>query len=265
MLRDGKIFAIKVFNLEFEGPFKSFGTECEVLCKLHHRNPVKVISCCSNPDVKAIILEYMPNESLEKWLHSHNYFLNFVQRLDIMTDVAVALGYLHHGYSSPVVHCDLKPSNVLLGEEMTSHLSDFGIAKLFHSDESMRQTKTLATIGYIAPEYGSEGIVSTRCDVYSFGILLMETFSRKKPTDEMFSEDWRLKDWVADLLQNSTTYFIDNGLTTICDQNPARLVKCTSKIMELALTCTVDSFEERIDIKDVLEELKRIKLYYISK
>ena len=151
MLRNGKLSAIKVFNLHLEGAFKSFDTECEVLRNLRHRNLVKVISSCSNPDFKALVLEYMPNGSLEKWLHSDNYFLDFVQRLDIMVDVAAALDYLHHGYPSPVVHCDLKPSNVLLGEEITGHVSDFGIAKLFHGDESTRQTKTLATIGYIAP------------------------------------------------------------------------------------------------------------------
>ena len=114
-------------------------------------------------------------------------------------------------------------------------------------------------------EYGSEGIVSTRCDVYSFGILLMETFSRKKPTDELFSEDWTLKDWVAELLQNSASKFIDQSLLTIHDQNPARLVKCTLNIMNLALACTVESAEERIDIKDALKELKRIKVDYDSK
>ncbi|KAL8507859.1 hypothetical protein ACS0TY_018415 [Phlomoides rotata] len=134
----------------------------------------------------------MPNANLEKWLYSHNYFLDVNQRLDIMIDVASALEYLHHGYSTPIVHCDLKPSNVLLDEDMVAHVSDFGISKLLGEEQSTVLTNTLATLGYIAPEYGLEGLVSTRCDVYSYGVMLMETFTRKRPNDDMFGGDLSL-------------------------------------------------------------------------
>lgn len=144
--------AVKVFNLQLERGLTSFNTECEVLRNLRHRNLTKVISSCSKPDFKALVLEYMPNGSLENWLNSDQYsFLNLLQRLDIMIDVASALDYLHNGYSTPVVHCDLKPSNVLLDEDMVAHVSDFGIAKLLGMDKSMTQTQTFATIGYMAP------------------------------------------------------------------------------------------------------------------
>ena len=92
------------------------------------------------------MLEYMPNGTLDKWLYSHNLFLNLMQRLDIMIDVASAMDYLHNGYSTPVVHCDLKPSNVLLDEEMVAHVSDFGIAKMLGAGEAFVQTRTIATI-----------------------------------------------------------------------------------------------------------------------
>lgn len=151
ILRDGTTIAVKVFNLQVEGVFKSFETECEVFRNLRHRNLTKVISSCSNLDFKALVLEYMPNGSLEKWLYSHNYFLDILQRLSIMIDVAYALEYLHHGCSAPVIHCDLKPSNVLLDENMVAHVSDFGISKLLGEGESDLHTKTLATFGYIAP------------------------------------------------------------------------------------------------------------------
>ncbi|KAL2525226.1 putative LRR receptor-like serine/threonine-protein kinase [Abeliophyllum distichum] len=127
---DGMIAAIKVFNLDLEGANKSFDTECHMLCKIRHRNLVKVITSCSNLDLKALVLEYMPNGNLNKWLSSSNCFLNIVQRLEIMIDVASALEYLHHGYPSPIVHCDLKPSNILLDEDIVAHVADFGIAKL---------------------------------------------------------------------------------------------------------------------------------------
>jgi LRR receptor-like serine/threonine-protein kinase FLS2 len=150
-LSDGTIVAIKVFNLVVDGAFKSFDTECGVLCNIRHRNLVKIISTCSNMDFKAFVLEYMPNGNLDKWLYSKDHCLSILQRLNIMIDVASALEYLHYDYSTHIVHCDLKPSNILLDEDMVAHVADFGIAKLLADGDSMMQTKTLATIGYMAP------------------------------------------------------------------------------------------------------------------
>ncbi|KAK2984315.1 hypothetical protein RJ640_002693, partial [Escallonia rubra] len=131
ILSDGMVVAIKVFKLQQERALKSFHVECDTIRNVRHRNLIKIVTSCSNPEFKALILEYMPNVSLEKWLHSHSCALDITQRLDIMIDLACALDYLHH-------------------------------------------------------EYGLGGSVSTSCDVYSYEIILMETFTRKKLTDEMF-------------------------------------------------------------------------------
>ncbi|KAJ1396692.1 Serine/threonine-protein kinase, active site [Sesbania bispinosa] len=151
ILSSGMMVAIKVFDLNLEATSRSFDVECNAMRNLRHRNLVKIISSCSNVDFKSLVMEFMSNGSVEKWLYSGNYFLDFLQRLNIMIDVASALEYLHHGSSIPIVHCDLKPSNVLLDENMVAHVSDFGIAKLLDKGQSKSHTETLATLGYVAP------------------------------------------------------------------------------------------------------------------
>ncbi|KAM5587964.1 putative LRR receptor-like serine/threonine-protein kinase [Rosa sericea] len=259
---DGIDVAIKVFNLQLEEAFKSFDIECEMLGNIRHRNLIKIISCCSQIDFKAVVLNYMPNGSLEKWLYSLNFSLNILQRLSIMIDVASALEYLHHGYGTPIVHCDLKPSNILLDKDMSAHVADFGIAKLLCGRGSMTRTITQATIGYMAPEYGMEGIVTRRGDVYSFGIVLMETFTRKKPTDEMFG-DISLKQWVAN---SPLLDVVDANLlgTEEGDREFANKRECLSSIMRLALACSSESPEGRINMQEALATLNKIKIKFFK-
>ncbi|KAH9666235.1 protein kinase domain-containing protein [Citrus sinensis] len=251
-LGNGMEVAVKVFNLQCGRAFKSFDVECEMMKSIRHRNLIKVISSCSNEEFKALVLEYMPHGSLEKYLYSSNCILDIFQRLNIMIDVASALEYLHFGCSALVIHCDLKPSNVLLGDNMVAHLSDFGIAKLLiGEDQSMTQTQTLGTIGYMAPEYGREGRVSANGDVYSFGIMLMETFTGKKPTDEIFNGEMTLKHWVNELLPISTMEVVDANLLRQEDIHFAAKEQCVSFIFNLAMACTVESPEQRINAKEI--------------
>ncbi|KAL4273940.1 hypothetical protein GQ457_13G004090 [Hibiscus cannabinus] len=264
-LSDGMTFAVKVFKLELEGAFKSFDVECEVLRNTRHRNLIKIISSCSNDlDFKALVLEFMPNGSLDKWLYSNNNFLNILQRMNIMIDVAFALEYLHHGNSTPIVHCDLKPSNVLLDEDMVAHLGDFGIAKLLCNDDSMIQTMTMATIGYMAPEYGIEGIVSTKGDMYSFGILMMETITRKKPTDEMFGGERSLKGWVKESISSSSNQVVDADLLSNVGRERSAANNCALSILQVGLECAAELPGERLDMKEVVTKLKKIKAKFIK-
>lgn len=270
ILSDGTTVAVKVLNLRLDGAFKSFDAECKVLARVRHRNLIKVISSCSNLDVRALVLQYMSNSSLEKWLYSHNYCLNLFQRVSIMLDVALALEYLHHSQSEPVVHCDLKPSNVLLDDDMVAHVGDFGLAKILVENKVVTQTKTLGTLGYIAPEYGSEGRVSTKGDVYSYGIMLLEIFTRKKPTDEMFSEELSLRQWVNASLPENVMEVVDGGLLSIEDGEAGGDVMATQSnlllaIMELGLECSRDLPEERKGIKDVVVKLNKIKLQFLRR
>ncbi|GKU93561.1 hypothetical protein SLEP1_g7150 [Rubroshorea leprosula] len=262
-LPGGMNVAIKVFNLQVEGVLESFDTECEVLRSFRHRNLVKIISSCCNEDFKALVLEFMPNGTLEKWLHFDRCCLNVLQRLDIMIDVASALEYLHHGNSIPIVHCDLKPSNVLLDEDMVAHVGDFGLTKILGEGESMMQTMQIATIGYMAPEYGSLGMVSTKGDVYSYGILVMETFTRRKPTDKMFTGEKSLKAWVNESLSRSGTEVVDDNLMEEEEHFIAK-ANCVSSVLEVALNCCTEAPKERRDMMDVAVMLKKIKHQYLK-
>ncbi|GAY66916.1 hypothetical protein CUMW_252600 [Citrus unshiu] len=264
-ISDGTDVAIKVFNLQLERAFRSFNSECEVLRNVRHRNLIKILSSCSNPDFKALVLEFMPNGSLEKWLYSYNYFFDILERLNIMIDVGSALEYPHHGHSSaPIIHCDLKPTNILLDENMVAHVSDFGISKLLGEGEDfVTQTMTMATIGYMAPEYGSEGIVSAKCDVYSYGVLLMETFTRKRPTDEMFTGEMSLRRWVKESLPHGLTEVVDANLVRE-EQAFAAKMDCIVSIMDLALDCCMESPGKRINMTDAAAKLKKIKVKFLD-
>ncbi|KAL4272144.1 hypothetical protein GQ457_13G004170 [Hibiscus cannabinus] len=264
-LSDGMTFAVKVFKLELERALKSFDVECDILRNTRHRNLVKIISSCSNDlDFKALVLEFMPNGSLDKWLYSNDHSFDILKRMNIMIDVASALEYLHHGNATPVVHCDLKPNNVLLDEDMIAHLSDFGIAKLLCDDNSVIQTMTMATVGYMAPEYGTEGIVSTKGDVYSFGILMMETITRKRPTDEIFAGERSLKSWVKDSISSPLNQVVDTDLLSKVGRECSAANNCAISILQVGLECTKELPTERLDMKEVVTKLKKIKTKFIK-
>ncbi|XP_047961906.1 probable LRR receptor-like serine/threonine-protein kinase At3g47570 [Salvia hispanica] len=253
---DGLYFAVKVFNIELEGGNKSFETESRILSTIRHRNLVRIIGCCTNMEFKALILEIMPNGSVEKWLYSNGYCGDILQLLNISIDVALALEYLHHGNTFPIVHCDIKPSNVLLDEDMTARVADFGIAKLFEEGEAMVHTKTLATIGYAAPEYGSEGKVSTGADVYSFGIMLLEMFTRKKPTDDMFGGEMSLKEWVTESLQaNEISQVLAPAMLPERDRHFDMKMNWMTSVFELAMKCLAISPDERINMIEAASTL----------
>ncbi|KAM3394094.1 hypothetical protein P3S68_003096 [Capsicum galapagoense] len=222
VLRSGTAIAVKVFNQQLDASFRSLETECEVLRSLRQRNLVKVITSCSNLDFKALVLEYMPNGSLERYLYSHNYFLDIMQRLRIMIDVACAL--VMSCSMRIVIHCDLKPRNVLLDEDMVAHLSDFGISKMLGDDKCDLYTKTLSTLGYIAP-------------------------------------DVSLKQWVSYSLPEALIMdVIDANLLTSTGNCLQRELEVVASIKKLALDCCAESLARRTNMKNVVGMLQKTKI-----
>ncbi|KAG6729628.1 hypothetical protein I3842_01G039000 [Carya illinoinensis] len=256
ILSDRTIVAVKVLRLQLPDALQSFDAECKVLRTIQHRNLVKVITTCTNPEFRALVLEYMSKGNLERWLYSHNYCLDLLRRINIVVDVASALDYLHHGQSESILHCDLKPTNILLDEDMVTHVGNFGIAKILVKNKDATHTKTLGTIGYIAPlflEFGFEGMVSIKSDVYSFGIVLLEMITRKKPTDGMFAGGFTLRQLVNASIPDRMMEVMDEGLLRIEDgRDTIALQSVLSSILDLGLRCSEELPDTRMDIKDVM-------------
>ncbi|WVZ16141.1 hypothetical protein V8G54_009123 [Vigna mungo] len=268
---EDRVVAVKVLNVQTKGAHKSFVGECNALKNIKHRNLVQILTCCSSTDYKgqefkALIFEYMRNGSLEQWLHptttsvEHPRTLSLKQRLSIMIDVASALQYLHHECEQSIIHCDLKPSNVLLDDEMIAHVSDFGIARLLSTIQGItsKQSSTLAikgTVGYAPP-------VSTSGDMYSFGIILLEMLTGRRPTDEMFEDGQNICDFVAISFPSKLFQILDRRLIPIEENdwnlNP-NVEKCLVSLFKIGLACAVESPKERMDVVDVSRELHRIQ------
>ncbi|KAM4078853.1 hypothetical protein ACB094_09G071800 [Castanea mollissima] len=215
--------------------------------------------------------------------------IELYSRLNIAVDVAYALEYLHHNCETPIVHCDLKPSNILLDEDMVAHVGDFGLVKfLFEESNNLSKTQILSvglkgSIGYIPPEYGMGGQVSTLGDVYSYGILLLELFIGKRPIDEMFKDGMNIYNFTAMALPEHVMDILDPLMffgeededvnddkhkddieerAIIEDQhvNVSRKIKdCLISVFRIGLSGSTISQDERVPMNVVVNEMNAIR------
>ncbi|KAF8100968.1 hypothetical protein N665_0212s0012 [Sinapis alba] len=275
---DNKVVAVKVLNMQRRGAMKSFIAECESLKDIRHRNLVKLLTACSSIDFqgnefRALIYEYMPNGSLDMWLHPRetedisrpSRTLTLFERLNIAIDVASVLEYLHLSCHEAIAHCDLKPSNVLLDDDFTAHVSDFGLARiLLKSDQEtfinqLSSAGVRGSIGYAAPEYAMGGEISVHGDAYSFGILIFEMFSGKRPTDEMFGGDITLRSCIRSALPEHVLDVADESVLHNGLRIGFPVAECLTKVLEVGVGCSEESSANRLGMSEVVKELISIK------
>ncbi|GJR51853.1 leucine-rich repeat protein [Tanacetum coccineum] len=265
---DDKFVAIKVLHLQNRGAHKSFRAECDAWRNIRHRNLLKIITSCSSTDFqgndfKALVYELMPNGSVHDWLHSsaNTSKLNLIQRINILRDVATALDYLHNRCQTTIVHGDLKPSNILLDADMVAHVGDFGLARLLGTDLNQNtSTGVKGTIGYAPPEYGIRSEMTSCGDVYSFGILLLEVMTGKRPIDDMFNDGLSLHKFAYMSLPDHVIDVIDNDAIVLqsTEANAKKVEECLAATVKIGVSCSVDSPPQRMKIEIVVNELQRL-------
>nr|GEW89641.1 leucine-rich repeat protein [Tanacetum cinerariifolium] len=206
----------------------------------------------------------MPNGSVHDWLHSstNTLKLNLLQRVNILNDVATALDYLHNWCQTTIVHGDLKPSNILLNDDMVAHVGDFGLTRLLGTDLNQNSsTGVKGTIGYVPPEYGIRSEMTCSGDVYSFGILLLELMTEKKPTDDMFIQGLSIHKFASMALPDHVIDVIDDDAIVLqnTEANAKKVEECLVATIKIGVSCSVDSPPQRMKIEIVVIELQRIR------
>ncbi|MBA0701713.1 hypothetical protein Goari_022869 [Gossypium aridum] len=251
-LHDGTQIAVKRMECVSTGTkgMNEFQAEIAVLTKVRHRHLVALLGYCINGNERLLVYEYMPQGTLSQhlfeWRENGYAPLSWKQRVTIALDVARGVEYLHSLAQQSFIHRDLKPSNILLGDDMRAKVADFGLVKNAPEGKYSVETRLAGTFGYLAPEYAATGRVTTKVDVYAFGVVLMEIITGRKALDETLPDERsHLVTWFRRVLTNKDNIPKVVDETINCDEETMASI---FKVAELAGHCTAREPYQRPDM-----------------
>ncbi|KMT14418.1 hypothetical protein BVRB_4g071970 [Beta vulgaris subsp. vulgaris] len=231
---------------------KEFKTEVNVIGQTHHKNLVQLIGYCKENDQRLLVYEYMSNGSLADYLFG-DLRPSWVDRVQIAQGIAKGLLYLHEECSTQIIHCDIKPQNILLDEYQNARISDFGLAKLLVLNQTQTNTAIRGTKGYVAPEWFRNKPVTVKVDVYSFGVLLLEIICCRKSIRMEFIEEGAaiLTDWAFDCYQsNRLDSLVNDDMEALDD------IICLKRFVMVALWCIQEDPSLRPTMRMVTQMLE---------
>ncbi|CAN0891256.1 Probable LRR receptor-like serine/threonine-protein kinase At1g53430 [Linum grandiflorum] len=255
MLSDGGVIAVKQLSSKSKQGNREFVNEIGMISALQHPNLVKLYGCCIEGNQLLLVYEYLENNSLARALFGNRegkLMLDWQTRKRILLGIAKGLYYLHEESRLKIVHRDIKATNVLLDRDLNAKISDFGLAKLDEEENTHISTRIAGTIGYMAPEYAMRGYLTDKADVYSFGIVILETVSGKSNTNYRPKEEFvYLLDWAYVLHeQGNLLELVDPELGSNFSKDEAR------KLLNLALLCTNPSPTLRPPMSSVVKMME---------
>ncbi|KAG0482553.1 hypothetical protein HPP92_010637 [Vanilla planifolia] len=254
-LWDGSQIAVKRLKVWSNKAEMQFAVEVEILGRVRHKNLLSLRGYCAEGQERLIVYDYMPNVSLLSHLHGHHSakcLLDWNRRMSIAIGSAEGIAYLHHHATPHVIHRDIKASNVLLNSDFQARVADFGFIKLIPDGATHVTTRVKGTLGYLAPEYAMFGKASESCDVYSFGILLLELASGRKPIQKLSPTVKRsITEWALPLVR-------EKRFREMADPKlNGNFVEAEFERMVLvALICAQGTPEKRPTMLDVVDLLK---------
>ncbi|XP_048600540.1 LRR receptor-like serine/threonine-protein kinase IOS1 [Brassica napus] len=267
VLPDGTEVAIKQLKAGSRQGEREFRAEIEIISRVHHRHLVSLLGYCVTGTQRLLVYEFLPNKTLEFHLHEKRRPFDWSKRMKIASGAARGLAYLHEDCNPKTIHRDVKAANVLIDDSYEAKLADFGLAKCCLDNDTHVSTRIMGTCGYLAPEYASSGIFSDKSDVFSFGVMLLELITGRRPVGKShpFANEENIVDWAKPLMLqalNTGNYhgLVDPRLEKDFDISEIkRMVLCADACVQHSakhrpkMSQIVRAFDKSISLDDLIQ------------